>query len=70
MIGLNVIQNENMTQETVVRLIKKERPWCVVVATSRTANMYELAEARRAFFDDYLYLPVRPAILRATSQFS
>lgn len=60
MIGLSAIEDAGLTQRDVVTMVKKERPWAVVVAMTREPNMYELFETRRAFFDDYLHLPAHP----------
>jgi len=62
-IGLSAIEDSGLKQSTVVKMIKKERPWCYVIALSRQPNLYELVEARRSFFDDYLYLPIRAGAL-------
>lgn len=62
-VGLSAIEDSGLKQATVVKMIKKERPWCYVVALSRQPNLYELVEARRSFFDDYLYLPIRSGTL-------
>jgi hypothetical protein len=64
-VGLSAIEDSGLRQSTVVKMIKKERPWCYVVALSRQPNLYELVEARRSFFDDYLYLPIRSGALLA-----
>jgi len=64
-VGLSAIEDSGLKQSTVVKMIKKERPWCYVVALSRQPNLYELVEARRSFFDDYLSLPIRSGALMA-----
>ena len=55
---MRAIDETRLTQRAVVDLIKKESPHCMVIAMTRQPNLWELFEARRAFFDDYLYLPV------------
>lgn len=63
LIGMRTIESTGLSQRAVVEMVKKENPYCVVVAMTRQPNLWELFEARRAFFDDYLYLPVDPPIL-------
>jgi hypothetical protein len=63
LIGMQVIEDTGLTQRAVVDLVKKESPHCIVVAMTRQPNLYELFEARRAFFDDYLYLPIEAPTL-------
>jgi len=65
-IGLSAVENAGVKAIDVVESIRRENPWCVVVALSRTPTRYELFEARRAHFDDYLYLPIEPEKLMAT----
>lgn len=66
MIGLNVIEECGFSAQRIIDGIKRENPWCIVVALSRTPNLYELFSSRRAYFDDYVYLPVDANILLAT----
>jgi DNA-binding response OmpR family regulator len=66
LIGLSCIEEASMKASDVVRIIKRENPWCVVVAMSRNPNLYELFETRRSYFDDYIYLPIDVPILIAT----
>jgi CheY-like chemotaxis protein len=66
LIGLSAIEQSEMKARDILSVIRRENPWCIVVALSRSPNMYELFEARRAFFDDYIYLPARAGLLIAT----
>lgn len=66
MIGLSSIESCGFSAQRVIENIKKENPWCVVVALSRSPNLYELFASRRAYFDDYVYLPIDVDILLAT----
>lgn len=63
MVGLKAIEESGMKAEDVAKIIKQKNPWCIVVAMSREPNIFELYESRRAFFDDYAYLPIRGEIL-------
>lgn len=63
LIGLSSIEQSELSQDQLVMMIKAENPWAIVVAISRMPNLYELFETRRAFFDDYLYLPVDAIIV-------
>jgi len=63
LIGLSSIEASGLHSEEVVKIIKRERPWAIVVAMTRTPNIYELFEMRRSYFDDYIYLPIRPSLL-------
>lgn len=63
MIGLSAISDSGLSQGDVIRMVKKERPWCIVVAMTRQPNIFELFESRRAFFDDYIHIPARTAFI-------
>jgi len=66
LIGLSVIEDAGFRAREVLEIIRRENPWCIVVALSRAPNSYELFEARRAYFDDYVYLPIKQETLLAT----
>jgi len=66
MIDLDAFENSVHTAKEVVEIIRRENPWCVIVAISDSPNVWELFGARRAAFDDYLYLPIDAGILIAT----
>lgn len=57
-LGLNIIHGSGIKTQEVLRLIKAERPWAIVIAMTTHPSLYELYETRRSSFDDYLYLPI------------
>jgi len=66
MIGLSIIEESGLSARIVIDIIRRENPWCMIVAITRQPSAYELFEVRRAYFDDYIYLPIRPGVLIAT----
>jgi CheY-like chemotaxis protein len=66
LIGLSAIDESGMKARDVIQIVKKENPWCIVVALTRSPNIYELFEVRRSYFDDYVYLPVPGELLIAS----
>lgn len=66
LLGLSAIDESGMRAKDVIQVIKRENPWCIVVALTRSPNLYELFEVRRSYFDDYVYLPIDGALLMAS----
>jgi DNA-binding NtrC family response regulator len=55
--------NNETTCEQFVRIVKKERPWTIMVAMTYKHSIAELFKVRRAYFDDYFQIPVDEEVL-------
>lgn len=68
--GLNALRESGINSSEAIAMIKKERPWGIIIAITRQPNIFELYESRRSFFDDYIYLPINPEQLMTIYEFS
>lgn len=55
--------NNETPCEHFVKMVRKERPWTILVAMTYSSSISELIRVRRAYFDDYFQIPIDEEVL-------